>query len=378
MTKRAIFLSIGVALLVIAAAGWWLTRPLPTLTVTTWPGAYGRAQAVALLHPYGEANRINVRIAQYDGGLDHIRAEVAARRYDWDVIDFELEDAVKGCNSGLLARIDGASLPQGADGSPASHDFVANAIGPCWVGSVVFSQVIGYREGPETLRPSTLADFFDVARFPGPRALRRKSAKFNLELALLADGVKPSMVYPLLSTAEGLERAFAKLQSIRTSIVWWDRSSEPIQMLTDGRARFATALNGDVFDAAAVHHAPIGVIWDRQLYELDVFAVPEGDPKRDRAFDFIRFATGSEPLAQVANWVPYGPARRSAFKFVGRNPDLGIPMLNYLPTAPQNFTTAFPIDDSWWCKHAAAIAPKWRAWLGADAPVPRSDANACA
>jgi len=33
-------------------------------------------------------------------------------------------------------------LPPGIDGSRASRDFVPGAIGPCWVGSAVYSQVI--------------------------------------------------------------------------------------------------------------------------------------------------------------------------------------------------------------------------------------------
>lgn len=381
MARRAVFLGCGAAILVVGfafLAGWWLTRPLPTLTVTTWPGAYGRAQASALLHPYGEERRVNVRIAEYDGGLDHVRAEVIANHFDWDVVDFELDDAVRGCNSGLLERIDAQTLPAGSDGTAPARDFVPNAIGPCWVGTVVFSQVIAYRDqGAAGSHPSTLADVFDVRRFPGPRALRRASAKFNLELALLADGVKPADVYVLLATPQGVRRALAKLDAIRPFIVWWDRSSEPIKMLMDGRARFATALNGDVFDAAELHHLPVGVIWDRELYELDVFSVPKGDPRTERALDFIRFASGSQPLAHVAEWVPYGPARHSAFPLVRKNPETGIAMSNSLPTAPQNFATAFPVDDSWWCAHGAAIALAWRSWLGTEARRQRVNTGAC-
>jgi putative spermidine/putrescine transport system substrate-binding protein len=209
----------------------------------------------------------------------------------------------------------------------------------------------------------TLSDFFDTARFPGPRAIRRTSAKLNLELALLADGVAPKDVYPLLATASGVTRALAKLDTIRPSLVWWSRNAEPAAMLEDGRASFATMLNGGVYDAALRNQA-LGVIWDRQLYEMDVFGVPKGDPKRAMAMDFVRFATSAQSLARVSSWVPYGPARRSAASLVGRNPELGIAMRPFLPTAPEHFATAFAIDDAWWQAHGAEIAPRWQAWLG--------------
>src|SRR5258708_28325533 len=96
-----------------------MTKPLPSLTVTTWPGVYGRAQAVAMLHPYGEEKHVIVRIAQYDGGLKHLRQEVTTHNYDWDVIDFELDDAVAACRAGLLEPIDAESLPPGANRAPA-------------------------------------------------------------------------------------------------------------------------------------------------------------------------------------------------------------------------------------------------------------------
>lgn len=363
MRRRHIVWSM-IALAVVAAAGgiWWTTQPLPRLTVTTWPGLYGRAQAKALLHPYGELRRVDVRIAEYDGGLEHVRAEVAGRKYDWDVVDFELADAVRACHEGILEPLDTTSLAAGTDGSIARKDFVHNALGPCWVGSVVYAQVIAY--SPKQFRtkvPRSARDFFDLERFPGPRAIRRTGAKFNLELALLADGVKPSEVYPTLSTSAGVARALAKLSTIRSALIWWSRPQEPLAMMANGRASMATALNGNVFDAR-IHSQSVETIWDNELYELDVFGIPKGDPKADRALDFVRFATNADSLARVAGWVPYGPSRRSAQSLVGRNPDLGVEMAPYLPTTTQHFATAFAIDDEWWLAHGSDIAPIWQAW----------------
>jgi putative spermidine/putrescine transport system substrate-binding protein len=364
MKPRLLIAAAG--LIVVGAFAYTLmSARRPALTAVTWAGAYGRAQASALFFPYAQQTRIDLRIAQYDGGLDELRARVTSQDAGWDVVDMELPDAVSACRAGLLEKIDAASLPAGANGEPAASDFVPNAIGPCWVGSVVYSQVIAYVPSHfgAVVAPSSLGDFFDLARYPGFRALKSTTAKLNLELALLADGVRPADVYKVLSTDEGLTRAFAKLNTIRASIVWAERSSEAIAMLEDGRAAFATALNGDIFDAAQ-HGRKLGVIWDRQLYELDAFGIPKGSLRREMAMDFIRYATAAPQLARVAEWVPYGPARRSALAKVGTNPELGIAMRPFLPTEPAHFATAFAIDDAWWQAHGNAIAPRWRAWVG--------------
>jgi len=364
MTIRPRTIVIALAVIAIAALVYFLfLRKAPVLTAVTWSGNYGRAQASALFLPYGQKTGVNVHIAQYDGGLDELRKQVASKQYTWDVIDLELPDAIAACKEGLLESVDAATLPSGANGEPAASDFVQNAIGPCWVGSVVYSQLIAYAPARfGSAHPMTLSDFFDTARFPGPRALKSSNAKFNLELALLADGVAPADVYRVLSTDQGVTRALAKLNTIHSSIVWWTRSSEPAAMLLDGRAAFATILNGDVYDAA-VHHHGLGTIWDRQLYELDVFGMPKGDPKHDMAMDFVRFATSAPGLARVSEWVPYGPARRSALKLVGKNPELGIEMRGFLPTAPEHFGTAFAVDDRWWRANGSRIAPLWQTWV---------------
>ncbi len=350
---------VGLAFLLIALVGvlYLHTRPAPILIVMTWPGAYGRGQASAQMRPYAAKKNVDVRPALWDGDLAEVAAMVKTHEFKADVIDFELPAAVRACNQGLLEKIDPAILPPGADGTPAARDFVAGAIGPCWVGSMVYSQVMIY--SPRLRRvPATLADFFNTRRFRGRRALSRADAKFNLEMALLADGVAPGDVYTTLSTPQGLDRAFTKLAVLHP--IWAHDSRDALNWVKNGRAVMATALNGDV--RAETDFTP-GVIWDHQLYEMDVFAIPAGNPKKERALDFITYATSSAALARVASWTGFGPARRSAVALVGNNPELGTPMRPLLPTAPENFRNAFAVDDGWWLAHGPAIASRWREFV---------------
>lgn len=338
------------------AALFFLTRPPPILTVMTWPGAYGRAQTTAQMHPYGAARNVDVRPAFWDGDLADVQAMVQKHQYKADVIDFELPKVVQACQNKLLEKINPA-LPAGKGGVPAARDFVPGSIGPCWVGNQVYSQVIAF--SPKLRRtPKTLADFFDRRRFPGRRALSRASAKFNLEMALLADGVAPGDVYKTLETPDGLDRAFAKLKALHP--IWAHDSVGALEWLKDGRATMVTALNGDI--ANLKNYTP-GTIWDHQLYEMDAFAIPAGDPNKVRALDYIAYATGSAPLAGVASWVPYGPARRSSLPLIKPNPETGQAMLPQLPTAPDNFKNAFAIDERWWLAHGPAIAPRWQEFV---------------
>jgi len=355
--RRRVLYGLALLLIVLVGVLYLTTRPAPILTVMTWPGAYGRAQASAQMRPYGAEKDVDVRTALWDGDLAEVAAMVKTRQFKADVIDFELPTAVRACKEGLLEKIDAAVLPPGSDGTSAARDFVAGALGPCWVGSMVYSQVMVFSPRLKQA-PASLVDFFDTKKFRGRRALSRANAKFNLELALLADGVQPGEIYEVLNMPEGLDRAFAKLKALHP--IWAHDSKDALHWVKNGQAIMATALNGDV--QSEKDFTP-GVIWDHQLYEMDVFAIPAGNPNKEQAMDFIAYATGSAALAGVANWTGYGPARRSAIALVKTNPELGTQMRPLLPTAPENFRRAFAVDDGWWLAHGPALESRWREFV---------------
>ncbi len=66
----------------------------------------------------------------------------------------------------------------------------------------VWSMVMAYDSTKLARAPQSWADFWNVREFPGKRGLR-KGAKYTLEVALLADGVKAEDLYKVLATPEG-------------------------------------------------------------------------------------------------------------------------------------------------------------------------------
>ena len=361
-----IFSAVGVTVgLVVAVIGTLIAFPellaRENLTVVSWGDSYQQAQTVAFFHPFADEADIDLDGTIYGGGLDTIRAQVQSGQVEWDVVDLDIADAVAACDEGLLEQIDPSTLPDGANGVSAADDFVAGAVGPCWVGTVVYSQVIAY--APEALgsHPASASDFFDLEAFPGMRALRDTGPAFNLPLALVADGVDPADVYAMLETEEGIARAFAKLDTIKDALIWWRRPNEPIDMIASGAAAMATSLNGRVFDAQTAH-ADIAALWDGQIYGLDVFGILKGTPALERAREFVAFASSTMPLADMASRVPYGPSRRSSIEYIEDNPITGMEMRPFLPTTPANFENALYLDHAWWAEHGAPIEARWDAW----------------
>ena len=63
----------------------------------------------------------------------------------------------------------------------------------------------------------------------------------NLEFALIADGVAPADVYKVLATADGVDRAFRKLDQLKPYIVWWQTGAEAAHILASGDVLMTSA-----------------------------------------------------------------------------------------------------------------------------------------
>ena len=335
------------------------------VTVMSWGGAYTVSQVEAYHKPYTAATGKAVISVDSENPAPAIKAMVEAGNVTVDVGDVEYADAIRLCDEGLLEPIDAASLPAGADGVAAADDFLPGAVTECAVSTIVFSTVFAYDTTKFPEGPTTIADFFDLDKFPGKRAMR-KGAKANLEMALMADGVPSADVYATLETPEGQDRAFAMLDKIKAETIWWEAGAQPPQLLADGEVAMTTAYNGRIFSAAVAEGKPFATVWDGQVYEYDLFVIPKGAPNKEEALEFIKFSTSTQALADQAKWISYGPARLSSGPLVGLFNDGKTEMAPYMPTSAANLTNALASSYEFWVDRDAELNERFNAWLAAN------------
>lgn len=215
----------------------------------------------------------------------------------------------------------------------------------------VFATVFAYRtDSYPKAAPASWADFWDVAKFPGRRGLRKSPQV--LEVALLADGVPMAQLYPL-----DVERGFRSLDRIKPHIsVWWSSGAESTQLLESGEADMCYTWNGRA-QSAIEAGAPVKIVWNQGLYELDVWAIPKGCPRLAMAQRFVRFACRGDRQAEAAKSLAYGPANLAAFDSIPAD------RMALLPTAPDHLKLLRPVDDAWWAKNYSALFDRFNAWL---------------
>jgi putative spermidine/putrescine transport system substrate-binding protein len=338
------------------------------LVIVSWGGAYTKSQQLAYHDPYMKLHP-DIKIINDDSSSEataKIRAQAEAGNITWDVVDVVAADAITLCDEGLVEEINHDKvLAKAPDGTPASKDFGDLIVSPCFVPQIVYSTTFGYRTDKfGGKKPTTIADVFDLKKFPGKRSLEKKPIN-NLEWALLADGVPKDEVYDMLDTPEGVDRAFKKLDTIKDHVVWWTKGAQPPQLLADGEVVMASAYNGRLFAAIEENKQPIGMMWDYQVFDLDGWVVPKGIKKANEkaAMDYLKFATDTQRLADQAKYISYGPARASSAPMVGKHAVLGIDMKPHMPTNPENAKHTLLTNYSWWADHKDELSERFQSWL---------------
>ena len=196
-----------------------------------------------------------------------------------------------------------------------------------------------------------------MEKFPGPRALR-KSPKTTLEFALIADGVPAKDVYKVLSTKEGVDRAFKKLDEIKPHVkVWWTAGAQPPQLLADGEVVMTTAWNGRIFDAVKNSGKNFKIVWDGQGMDFDLWGMPKGSKNHELAKKFVAFTVTPEVMAQQSKYISYGPTLKAAIPLVPED------ILIDLPTAPENMENAFVVSSEFWADHDEELTERFNNWL---------------
>ena len=318
-----------------------------TLTVISFGGDYGKAQKKHMIDPFVKQSGVKVLFDTYKGGTAEIKAQVDSGSIKWDVIDIDYVDLEKACSENLLEIIDHSYLPKGDDGVDAKDDFYPEALqSECAVGNILWSVAFAYNDKyMGKSKPKNMADFFNVKEIPGKRALRKR-AQINLEWALIADGVAPKDVYDVLETDAGIKRAFAKLDTIKDSVIWFDSWSQAPQLLNDGSVILAQAANGRL--------TQFTVVWDGQAFDLDGWAIVKGTKNLELAKKFIASSTSSVPLSGMKD-VNYGPTRKSGTKLLTAEEQ------NKLPTA--HLEEGFKVDSGFWSDYGTELNEKFNAWL---------------
>lgn len=302
----------------------------------------------AYSQPFTVITGLTVQQQIWNGGIDALRAQAKLPDNSWDLVLLDPEELGDGCAEGLLARLDWSAIGGKDHYQPA-------AVSDCGLGAMVSDTVLSWDKDKLPVVPSW-ADFWDVAKYPGKRGLR-KGVRGNLEIALMADGVAPADVYKTLSTSEGVDRAFHKLDQLRPYLVWWSSTADAGTILASGDVLMTSAPSSEIAVMNDRNHRNFGLQWGGGLYEVLSWGIMKGTtlPRAAQQYLYLSGMLSAEQrLLQKGG--DAGLAR-------GFNESLPPELAAVSASNPTNLTNALRIDAGFWHDNLARLRQRFAAWL---------------
>ncbi len=313
-----------------------------TVTHTSFGGITGEAQRDALLADVGKLG-MQLRVESH-GGWPGIRAHLTAQAPGWDTISIGFARCETAAQSDWLRPIDYSIVDKSR--------LPTNLAREKYVGMFTFTYGIAYNKTRMRGRePGSWADFWDVQKFPGRRALMAEGL-YSLEAALIADGVDPEKVYETLKTSDGLDRAFRKMEQIKPHInVWWRSPAQASQLLRDGEVDMILVASSRAYDLAK-EGSNVGFVWNQAFIDVECFMVPKNAPNPQGAMRLINSALEAKNQAKYSTLIAYGPVNPKAFD----ESILTAEQKAWLPTAPEHVKLQMYADQTWYASPAADAA----------------------
>jgi putative spermidine/putrescine transport system substrate-binding protein len=311
-------------------------------------------QTTAHLQPifdnFEKATGVKV-VPDFNAGPEKLFAAAQSGRVPWDLaLVSGVGDFIKAKEKGYLKKLDPNVVPldKVEPGAVDPYGIYAEAFG-----SVITWNTESFPEsGPQPQGP---ADFFNLEKFPGRRCMQQyPEYGGTLEVALQADGVPASEIYPL-----DVPRALRKLDTIKEDIVWWSDGAAAIQNLSNGTCSMGMAWSGRVFRAREKDHLPVAMTWNGATIANGVWVVPAKapDPKRGEAF-LSWFLQDLEGQKAFVNATTYATEIKA------------LPLSAYSEAAQQyaplgkNADAAIKEDGKYYAENIDDLVKQFNAWVG--------------
>jgi len=317
-----------------------------TVRVASWGGAYQDALSKAFFQPAAQELGLALKEDTLNGLAD-IRLQVSGNAVKWDLAELGAEECARGTKEGLFEKLDYTIIKaDGIDPSLVADD---------WIGITTYGVVLATNTAGKLgdKGPKTWAEFWDVAKFPGPRSLGNFPTE-TLTIAAMADGTPIDKVHP-----PELDKAFAKLAEIKPHIsAWWQGGSQAVNLIKDGEVEMTSIWSGRA-SVLVKEGAPVSYTFDGGVLNADCMVIPKGATNKDAAMKFLAKIVSPEIQANLPKYISNGPVNAKAFE-TGK---LTAEEMAQIVSSPENRKKMVLLDFKWWAEKLPEVEKRWQEFL---------------
>lgn len=295
-----------------------------------WGGQSVECHGAAIGEPFTAATGKGVKF-DTSGPLEgKIKEMVDSGNVTADVADADLFNAVSLGPTGHLEPIDYAVVSKDKTLPQYALEYGVSVI---LYGYAFVYDTEAYGDNP----PQSWADFYDTETFPGTRALY-KWANGSLESALMADGVPGDKLYPL-----DMERALAKVKSIKDDSLYWGSGSEVHSMVVNGEVTMAIVWQNRGRNMEKDSEGRYKLVNNQAMAMPGAYIVPKGNPAgREAVMQFIATAQEVPSQLKLLDCLGMTPSNPEAFEQIPEDQQ------PYAITSAMNIDKIVYNDPVWW------------------------------
>jgi putative spermidine/putrescine transport system substrate-binding protein len=314
-----------------------------TVTVETGTGEYADCLRKAFYEPFEKATGIKILTAPENDDNSKIKLAVETHHYRADIEGITSDFAQPPTGPQYLEPIDYSLIPK--------SEIIPDLAQTYAVATDTYAYTLGYnttKTGGKV--PTGWADFFDLQKFPGKRGVGDGPTRIVV-MALLADGVAPNAIVPV-----DFDRAFKKLDTIKSQLVYWETGSQVQDLLTSGEVSLSIVFANRIHSSRK-SGKPVGQAWNGVIIGSDMRAVPKGDPNKATAMRYLAFVMSKEINGLQTNCIALGPANVHATS----NPEVASDLPSSHLNEPHVLLDS-PQVASWLGSHAEELNNRFQQW----------------
>lgn len=317
------------------------------VVVVTGGGLFERGLKENIAAAFTKSTGVNVRFVASSPGerAAKTKAMAEAKRVEWDIV-LSSETHARLLNEYLLMDV--------CEKAKIAADQIA--AGGCQkfgsLGVIGGLPLVHRTDKFGGKRMSSWADFFNVAAFPGPRALPNYGGPMVVIMsALQADGVPKDKLFPI-----DFDRAFRVLDRVKPQVgVWWKSGDQSQQVFRSQEVVAGQLWSGRALDLVA-EGMPLNVVWDGAPTDEAYWVVLKDGPNNANALRFLNtFYSSADGHMGFYNTSKWDTANRAYLRSIpeadrGKHPGL---FLDRMVRENHDWTVA----------NATEINRRWNEWL---------------
>jgi mannopine transport system substrate-binding protein len=314
------------------------------LVIATTGGAFEKAMKENFFEAFEKETGIKVKTvaANVSEQATKLALMKQSGNVEWDIAylqDIDLKTGVRDYVVDLGACEDLPNVAaNGLPGACLGHGVVSD-IG----GGVMVYKSDQFEPGKG---PKDWTDFWNVAAFPGTRALPDIGLPWwDLSIALRSAGVERDALYPLDEA-----KAYAQLDKIKPDVaVWWKTGDQSQNLFRSGEIDMSLLYSGRALQLKA-EGMPLEIVWSDAVRDVGAFAIVQNAPNLDNAKKFLNFFY-SRPEAHEA----FGGSMFYGSPVKGASDGIGV--------SAETLSSMIEQDPVWISENREKALETWVEWL---------------